>query len=68
MKPNLLSTGLVLPGERRMTGGKSLNGGIWLDLDGRGRIELSPDQAFQLAVGIFKNLDIDMEFGHGPQQ
>jgi hypothetical protein len=68
MKPLALTKGIVLPGERRMRGGKSLNGGIWLDLDGKGRIELSPDQALQLAAGIFKNLGIEIELGFDAPQ
>lgn len=51
-----------------MTGGRSLNGGVWLELDGRGRIDLSPDQALQLATGILKNLGIDVEFDAQVQQ
>lgn len=62
MKPIALTKGIVLPGERRMKGGRSLNGGVWLELDGHGRIELSPDQALQLATGILRNIGINIEF------
>jgi hypothetical protein len=62
MKPGALDKGIILPGERRMKGGRSLNGGIWLDIDGKGRIELSPDQAIQLATGILRNLGMAVEF------
>jgi hypothetical protein len=65
VKQPALAKGIILPGERRMTGGKSLNGGVWLDIDGRGRIEMSPDQALSLAVGIMKNLGIEFEL-EGP--
>ena len=60
-KPLALTKGIILPGERRMRGGKSLNGGIWLEFDDK-RIEMSPDQALQLVGGILKNLGIEIEF------
>jgi hypothetical protein len=62
MKPMALTKGIVLPGERRMTGGRSLNGGVWLDIDGRGRIELSPQQGLELATGMLRALGINVEF------
>jgi hypothetical protein len=58
----------MLPHQRRMTGGLSLNGGIWLEFDGQGRIELRPDQAFALAAGIMRNLGINVEYEYdGPK-
>jgi hypothetical protein len=57
-----LERGLIIRGERRMTGGKTLSGKIWLELDGKGRIELTPQDAFELAKGIFRNIGIELEF------
>jgi hypothetical protein len=62
VKQPALAKGIILPGERRMTGGKSLNGGVWLDIDGRGRIELSPDQGLELATGLLRALGINIQF------
>ena len=53
---------LVLRGQREMRGGKMLSGKIWLELDGRHRIELEPQEAFNLGKSIFKTLGIELEF------
>lgn len=52
---------LILRGQRRMTGGKMIDGKIWLELDGKKRIELTPHDAFELAKGILRNLDYVLE-------
>lgn len=55
------SVNLLLPGERRMVGGRNLDGGVWLDIDGRGRITLRPEQALALAQGLLNALGYRME-------
>ena len=52
---------LILHGQRRMTGGKMIDGRIWLELDGKKRIELTPHSAFELAKGILRNLGYELE-------
>lgn len=56
-----LEDALILRGQRHMRGGKMLSGKIWLELDGKKRIELSPHDAFELAKGILRNLDYELE-------
>lgn len=53
---------LILRGQREMRGGKMLSGKVWLELDGRHRIELTPQDAFDLAKKIFQCLDIGIEY------
>jgi hypothetical protein len=65
MSLDVLERGLVLPQDRRIKGGRNLDGGIWLDIDGRGRLDIRPDQAFQLAKGILHALGVNVEFEYG---
>lgn len=53
---------LILRGQREMRGGRMLSGKIWLELDGKHRIELTPEDAFDLAKKIFGCLDIELEY------
>lgn len=53
---------LILRGQREMRGGKMLSGKVWLELDGRHRIELEPQEAFNLAKHIFHTLGIELEY------
>lgn len=53
---------LVLRGQREMRGGRMLSGKVWLELDGRHRIELEPEHAFDLAKKVFHCLGIELEY------
>lgn len=64
-QPSLEHNGIVLPGERRMRAGKHLDGRIWLDVDGRGRIDLAPAEAFKLGTGLLRLLGINVEYEYG---
>lgn len=61
-----MSVNVLLPGERRMVGGRDLDGGIWLDFDGKGRVNLRPDQALSLAHGIMRALGYTIETNAPP--
>lgn len=68
MLPNL-ERNVLLPGERNMKAGRHLDGRIWLDIGGHGRIDLRPDQAFRLAKGLLELLGVNVEFEYdGPMQ
>ena len=56
---------LILSGQREMRGGKMLDGKVWLELDGRHRIELVPEEAFNLAKKIFEAIGIELEYEYG---
>lgn len=56
---------LVIGGRREMRGGKTLDGKVWLELDGRHRIELTPHDAFDLAKKIFGAIGIELEYEYG---
>ncbi len=65
MSLETLERGIVLPGERRMRGGRNLDGRVYLDFDGHDRINIKPDQAFRLASGILRILGVNVEFEYG---
>lgn len=59
---------LILRGQRRMSGGKTLDGKVWLELDGRHRIELTPEDAFDLAKKIFQTIGVELEYEYAQRR
>lgn len=52
---------IQLPGQRRLMGGKDLNGAVWVQIDGQDRITLPPRQAVEFAVGMLKACGIELQ-------
>jgi hypothetical protein len=64
---NLVRPELLIPNQRRLLGGKNLDGGMWFEFEGiEGRLNMSPQQAFDMAVNILKTIGVDMEFDAPP--
>lgn len=63
MKKSVLPfpSNLLLPDQRRIFAGKSLNGGVFLEIEGAGRMELSRPMTIEIAKGLLKAVDIDLE-------
>jgi hypothetical protein len=57
----------TLPGQRRFTGGKNLDGSFWIEIEGQGRVTMPPQAAFDMAVGILRDLGIEIQFDGRPQ-
>lgn len=54
LKNGIVLPTVMLPGERRMRGGKNLDGSFWIEIDGQGRLTMPPAQAMQMAIGILR--------------
>jgi hypothetical protein len=52
---------IQLPGQRRLLGGKDLNGSIWVQIEGQDRITMPPKQAIEFAIGLLKAAGIQLE-------
>lgn len=52
---------IQLPGQRRLFGGKDLNGGVWVQIEGQDRITMPPKQAIEFAIGLLKACGIQLE-------
>ncbi len=52
---------IALPGQRRIMGGKDLNGAVWIQIEGRERITMPPRAAVEFAVGILKACGIELQ-------
>lgn len=52
---------IQLPGQRRLMGGKDLNGSIWVQIEGQDRITMPPKQAVEFAIGLLKAAGIHLE-------
>lgn len=52
---------IQLPGQRRLMGGKDLNGAIWVQVEGGDRITMPPKQAIEFAIGLLKAAGIQLE-------
>jgi len=52
---------IQLPGQRRLMGGKDLNGSVWVQIEGQDRITMPPKQAIEFAVGLLKACGIQLE-------
>lgn len=52
---------IQLPGQRRLMGGKDLNGSVWVQIEGQDRITMPPKQAIEFAVGLLKACGIHLE-------
>lgn len=52
---------IQLPGQRRLFGGKDLNGGVWVQIEGQDRITMPPKQAVEFAVGLLRACGIHLE-------
>lgn len=54
--------GLQLLNQRRLTGGKNLDGSFWIEIEGQGRVQLSPQQVLDMSVGFLRALGLDVNF------
>lgn len=52
---------IQLPGQVHMTGGRNLDGSVWISIEGRGQITMPPKQAMEMALGILRTLGITIE-------
>lgn len=52
---------IELPNQRRVLGGKDLNGGIWIQIEGGPRITMPPKQALEFAVGMLRACGVQLE-------
>lgn len=52
---------IQLPGQRRLFGGKDLNGGVWVQIEGQDRITMPPKQAIEFAIGLLKACGVQLE-------
>lgn len=52
---------IQLPGQRRLLGGKDLNGAVWVQIEGQDRITMPPKQAIEFAMGLLKACGIQLE-------
>ncbi len=52
---------IQLPGQRRLMGGKDLNGAIWVQIEGCDRITMPPKTAVEFAIGLLKAAGIQLE-------
>lgn len=43
---------LLRPNQRQWTAGKTLDGGVWLEIEGQGRVVMSPLQAMEMIKGL----------------
>ena len=63
-KPSIFKNGGVqLLNQRRLTGGKNLDGSFWIEIEGQGRVVLSPQQVLDMSVGFMRALGINIDFG-----
>ncbi len=66
-KPDFLIKGLPTLNQRRLTGGKNLDGSFFIEIEGSGRVVLSPQQVLDMCMGYLRELGINIEFGPPPQ-
>lgn len=52
---------IELPNQRRILGGKDLNGAIWIQIEGAPRVTMPPKQAIELSIGILRACGIQLE-------
>lgn len=52
---------IQLPGQRRLMGGKDMNGAVWVQIEGQDRITMPPQQAIEFAIGLLKACGIQLE-------
>jgi hypothetical protein len=62
--------GLAVIADQRLTAGKNPDGSHYIDIAGRNsaRANMTPQQTFDLAIGLLRSLGYQMEIGTGPQQ
>jgi hypothetical protein len=58
----------AMPEARKVTTGKGIDGSIFIEIEGAGRVCFSPQGAIKFAVGILRACDISVDFGTGPRQ
>lgn len=59
--------GLILPPtqiqeQRRMSGGKDLDGSYFIEVEGWGRAKMSPQQALELSTAFLRALGFNIKF------
>lgn len=52
---------IALPGQRRIMGGKDMNGAVWIGIEGQDRITMPPRQAIEFAIGVLRACGIQLE-------
>jgi len=63
LKPALPT--LMLPNQRRLMGGRNLDGSFWIQIEGSGeRVVMPPQQAMEMAVSILRSLGWQIEVQH----
>lgn len=53
-----------LPNQRGLTISKTLSGGFSFEIERAGAVEIRPDQAFEVACGILRDLGCNMNFDY----
>lgn len=56
----LLIPALQLPDQRRLTGGKNLDGSFWIEIEGQGRVTMPPAHCLQMCVGFLRAMGIEV--------
>jgi len=52
---------IALPNQRRLFGGRDLNGAIWIQIEGCPRITMPPKQAVEFAIGLLSAGGVQLE-------
>lgn len=53
--------GVKLLNQRRLTGGKNLDGSFWIEIEGQGRVTLSPQQVFDMSTGFLRAIGYTLD-------
>jgi hypothetical protein len=59
---------LIRPNQRAWKGGKTLDGGVWLEFQGTPRFNMTPAQAMEMAQGILLCLGHQLERVPTPEE
>lgn len=66
LKDALIVPSVGLAQQRRLTGGKNLDGSFWIEIEGQGRVMLSPQQMFGICTGFLRAMGIELQIQAPP--
>lgn len=61
MNKPLIAPRLILPNQRKVSGGKNLDGSYWLEIEGSPRVSLTPQQIYDISIGFLRALGFALE-------